>query len=198
MHCHTKRNANEESKQAKLVQCKVFDRKVMKAGITNNHHLTPQYLEDMSHDEVVHLQCSSYSILNQPIDMGCNNLVCADHCIKWTATRDHAVDYQLNASTIKVYSRLTLLANLRVCLTRWYQQTTVMYTWQQLVNKLHAHNTNWWRDAQPGISASLKKVAENLVWRLLAECDSNITVTKHTHTHIHPPTHTSINEATTH
>ena len=52
----------------------------MKAGIATNHHLTPQYLEDMSHDEVVHLQCSSYSILNQPFDlaMGCNNLVCAD------------------------------------------------------------------------------------------------------------------------
>ena len=77
VHCQTKRNANEESKQAKLVQCKVFGREVMKAGITTNHHLTPQYLEDMSHDdEVVHLQCSSYSIiLNKPIDMGCNNLV---------------------------------------------------------------------------------------------------------------------------
>ena len=49
----------------------------MRAVIATNHHLTPQYLEYVSHDELVHLQYSSYSILNQPIDMECNNLVCA-------------------------------------------------------------------------------------------------------------------------
>ena len=52
VYCQTKRNANEESWQAKLVKCKVFGREVTRAGIATNHHLTPQYLEDMSHDEV--------------------------------------------------------------------------------------------------------------------------------------------------
>ena len=151
---------------------------------------SPRSCYDYSDNQLSHLTCPiCYSVVSQPVELGCDRLVCAHCCLEWLeASKDTTCPvchdhHQLDKATIKAphTAIVEVLSSLRVrCRSCKRYTTAENYDAHQSSScTKHFIVTTSVDDilSQSSTSPTLpveKKVAENLVRRLLAESSDNM------------------------
>ena len=146
-----------------------------------------QYLDEQQ--RLSHIQCSvCLDVLSLPVELGCNNLVCADCCCKWieiTGNTECPVCYTHKLSEDEISKPppvvTQILAELKIRCNRCNNLTTASQFNAHLssnCNQYTAISSPSLEDilSAPGTAPTLpveRRVAEKLVRRLLAESEDN-------------------------
>ena len=150
---------------------------------------SPRSCYDYCDNQLNHLTCPiCYSVVSQPVELGCDRLVCASCCLEWLEVSEDTScpvchQHELDKATIRVphAAVLEVLSSLIVCCKSCKRQAKADHYDAHESSRCTKHyiTTTSVNDilSQSSKSPTLpveKKVAENLVRRLLAESSDNI------------------------